>query len=155
MAGTATQLACARAAEATKLQRETYRAWRIVPDSSDAHPLPSGHADSLRAALDHALTGYVCHKDHVAILVTDTVTGKRMLHVHAIKRKSAPQYRWDPETKQHIRFHSHYPVEIFAVAVNEFVPVEPFVWKPGCDVVGRDDGVIEATSFNSKAEERT
>lgn len=144
--GTATRLACAQSAEqsASPTRREVYRAWRIVPDSSrgEAIPLATAPATSLAEALDNALTGCVQHKDHVAILVTDTVTGKRMVHFYAIKRKSAPQISWNAETKQHERFHSHYPVAVFAVAVNEFVPVEPFVWTPGCDVVGRDDGVI-------------
>ena len=146
--GTATSLACAQSAaqSATPMNRETYRAWRISPDGSgrEAIPLPSGHADSLKDALDNALTGgkLVCHKDHVAILVTDTVTGKRMVHFYAIKRQSAPQFRWDPEQQRNVRFHKHYPVEIFAMAVNEFVPVEPWKWSPGADPVGCDRNII-------------
>lgn len=143
--GAATSLACAHATEqaaaqsATPIQREVYRAWRLSPDASrgEAIPLETAPAASLAEALDNALAGnVVCHKDHVAILVTDTVTGRRMLHLYAIRRQSAPQFRWDAGQQRHLRFHRHYPVALFAMAVNEFVPVEPWTWAPGRDAVG-------------------
>ena len=124
----------------------TFRAWRIVPGNPEAIRLDTLDADTLDDAIANVLTGKLAvnHKDFLAIEEADAVKGTRLVHIHAIKRQSQPQYRRDPQTGRAAAFHRHYPQHLFTMQASAFEPVEPWRWEPGCDVVGHDFSLIEA-----------
>lgn len=134
--------AIASAKAARPFARETYAAWRMVPESprGEAYPLDI-RAETLAEAVN--LAAAQCQfKDTFVILVTDTVSGKQMARFHAIKRESKPNFRRNPDTGLTERYQKQYAVELFVMAVKAFSPVEPFRWEPDCDVVGIDPKIM-------------
>lgn len=123
---------------------DTFEAWRISPDSprGEVCALDVSAATSLADAVDIAAP--LCfHKDSFVVQVIDGVTGKRMLHFYAVKRRSNPIRQWNKERLCHENMHPHYAVAMFSMAVSAFEPVEPWRWSPGTDVVGLDGTAIE------------
>lgn len=135
------------AAVAQPQQRTALSAWRLSPDNPrrEARPLPIDNNLPLDQ-LAKELAVHCQHKDHFVIRVSDLVTGKVMTHFYAIKRESKAVWRRDPATGQSVCIAQLYPVLLFSMAAEGFVPAEPFAWSPGCDPVGADRGIIEGAA---------
>lgn len=145
--GVRTQRACLEAATAAiraTPMGETFQAWRFSPDNPrcEGDPIDMTGVRSLSAA-QIAVTAHVFHKDKVAILVTDEVTQRRVVHFYAVKRKSPAPRRWDAENLRYVAAPAEYLDPLFSMAASRFAPVEPWRWSPGCDVVGIDRNTIE------------
>lgn len=128
---------------------ERYTAWRISPDSprAECQPCNMGNPATLREAINDALTGAAFqHKDTLALLITDTVSGKQIVHFYAIRQDTKAPYIFDKEKGRAVKAKRYYPDPIFSMAVSEFSPVEPWRWTPGADVVGHDRNMIEGKS---------
>lgn len=81
-----------RAPGAQPYQTTHYAAFRL--DERRTQPLRVDDQSSLTAALNSVLPLCI-HKEKLAIRETDDVTGKTVLHLYAIKRKSAANYVWE------------------------------------------------------------
>jgi hypothetical protein len=69
-----------------------------------SYPVPLGDPP---ATLDEAMTAAtancLAHKDRLAIRETDQLTGATVLHLYAVKQKSAPRYVWKDHRQQAVR----------------------------------------------------
>lgn len=143
----AARLLRAADADARPFARETFEAWRVSPDNprGEALPLKVGDARTVKEAVNAATTAnFIDHKDTLVVLVTDHVANKRMAHFHAIKRKSQPRYvHGEDGVRKPVR--DLYAVELFAMAFDTFVPIEPFDALRCCPV-GVDRSIVEQIS---------
>lgn len=123
---------------------DTFAAWRIADgNDSAAYPLECV-ATTLAEAVDSAAPS-CCHKDTLLILATEGRSGRKTLHAFRIKQGKRT-YRTDPLTRVAGFVAPLYAEKQFTLPVEDFAPVEPFRWTPGCDVVGVDRSVVEARS---------
>ena len=132
--------------DARPAPKEVFAAWRLSPDNPRAEAIPCtiGEVRTLDEAVSAALVGNALqHKDALVVLVTDTVSKKRMAHFYAIKQDTKAPYVFDKEKGKAVKAKRFYPAALFSMAVSEFSPVEPFRWSPGADVVGADRDMIE------------
>lgn len=122
-----------------RFAREHFAAWRAGHNSprGEAIAIDVSRAGTLREA-EAIASNHVQHKDGVFIVAGDTVTGKRMMHVYAVKQRREPPLKWNSETQKYDKQPREYLAEVIACAVNDFAPVEPWKWEPGSDPVGID-----------------
>ena len=120
------------ARRAVPIRHDTFKAWRLPHGQTEAIALDTGDAATLKEALDNALTlsSAINHKDIVIVQVGDAT------HFHAVKRRSQPSWRFDPEKGRDVAFYRHYADELFVVKVDAFMPALRWQWTPGADVVG-------------------
>jgi hypothetical protein len=122
------------------LPAERFTAWRILSDGT-SQPLDTGDATTLHDAANNALQG-CSHKDHFTVLHTN-VAGKQTEHVYYVKA-SKPIWVRKPGFAHSVQVRPLALDHRFSRKLAEFVPVEPWHWSPGCDVVGVDRNVVEA-----------
>lgn len=115
------------------------KVWRIA--GGNAYPLEVTAQDIPEAVNEGA--PFCNHKDFLAVLHGHSGKGKKALHLYAIKQQSRPNYRKNPQTGLTESFRPLYADPLFSMTVNDFNPVEPFKWTPGCDAVGIDRTLIE------------
>lgn len=141
MASRTGQLARAvETARAHEFRRLRFKAWKPGV-GSEAHPLDCGDATSIDQALANAARG-CAHKDGIALLQTDAITGDQLL-VTAVIRQGKPVWRKCPDTLVAKQFRDLFADRQMTMKVRAFDPVEPWRWEPGADVVGQRSGAIE------------
>jgi hypothetical protein len=124
--------------------RRTFEAWQIGE---------SGYVQS-RPVFDHEsadaiAASYACEGsfgETLAVRETDSIAGTATLHFYRVRRgKWLGRYSRDGERKEY----PFYADPLFKLNVKAFDPVEPWRYTRGCDVVGRDPNVIDASSADA------
>jgi len=127
----------------------TFRAWRLPMGAprNEATALAADEQVDLRTFRD-AVVGMSCfnHKDVLIIEEAHQGAAKRTVHFYVIRRRSTATRTWDADKQSYVSFHPLYTQELLSLAVDTFVPIEPWQWIPGADVVGRDRDLIEQDS---------
>ncbi len=119
-----------------------FTAWRVSETTGAAHPVATT-GRCLDDVRDELLI--VCaHKD-IFLIREETVTGAQTVHQYAVKTKGKPSYRRiGNEVRRGQDVHA---VKIMTLSVAAFVPIEPWRWTPGCDVVGNiHNDIIEGVA---------
>ena len=146
MSGTRTEAACLAASMA--MQRATpYKpanAFTVLAWTEGGTPIDVSAAADVKEAADIA-ANRVGHKGGFVLLQTHDGTNRQACRFCRVKRSTKHHtYRPALDGGNPVREGKLEAVEVFAMAVTAFAPVEPWKWTPGCDVVGIDRTLIEA-----------
>jgi hypothetical protein len=119
-----------------------FTAWRVAHGGRTALPIDLAVV-TMQDAISEA-EQRCNHKD--TLLIVHRGLSGRMLHAFAIKQSSKViRVPHEDGTWRYMKPLKSAP--LFSVPVNDFSPVEPFVWTRGCDVVGvRNNPVVEVQS---------
>jgi len=136
-------LATARCAEA--FTRTTFAAWKLG-STGTSYPLDTGAADTLDAVVAHAAPR--CHhKDIFHVLERDELAKQGRLHIYVIKQ-GKPVWQRKEGFAHPVQVKPLRAELIASMAVDTFVPIEPFRWSPGCDPVGLSEAQRNTVEAN-------
>lgn len=143
MNATRTKDACLKSVQAEQrarpLVRHAYQAWCILDNGrGECSPVDVSDVGTLSGALAKVP---LIHKQHVMIRETDTMTGKSVEHLYAVKARKQ-WVRAEDGTTRNVAV--PYADRLFSMARNGEMPAEPWSWSPGADVVGIDRNEVRA-----------
>lgn len=121
--------------------RLSFQAWKVAGNTGVSYPLDMTGVTTVADAIRRALI-QCSHKDVFEVLASDAVTGGAALHTYRVKQSS--KYQRVPHEDGTTR--TIKPLEadhVITRDVHAFVPVEPWKWSPGADVVGIDCKILE------------
>ena len=125
---------------AVPFTRIIFGAWRVLHNGKN-QPLNVATAANLAEVLDVAL--WSCkHKDVLYVLERDTLTKVGKLHLYQIKQ-GRPVWQRKADFAHPVQVRPLTASQVTSFEVDTFVPIEPWVWAPGCDVVGIDRSLVE------------
>jgi hypothetical protein len=122
-------------ARAERLNALTFTAWKVGGGVN--YPLDIGQAETLADAVTEACRRCQ-HKDVFVVLQRNALNGAAMLANYVVKQGA---HRWVRASgaAHEVKQKTFKPELLFSMAVDTFVPIEPFSWTPGCDPVGLTD----------------
>jgi hypothetical protein len=118
----------------TRMAASTFAVWRLL-DTGKAQP-DAASGDSL-IEIERAIATETNFGATFLIRETGTITERAVLHTYKVRRG-----RWLGRYVDARRVYPYVADRLCSVEVAAFVPVEPWRYAPGCDVVGRS-GVVE------------
>ena len=118
-----------------RMAQASFQVWRATNGLSHPHAVTG----ETLLEVERELSTEANYSETFLIAETLALSEKTTLHAVRIRRGKA--IGWDANAR---RTYAYSADRLLSVAVGSFEPTLPWRWSPGCDVVGRDDTLIDA-----------